>query len=78
MDGLALFYLFSVCEKLSVPSCVEGFDSSWCLHGSYGCALHDVWIRGPFSVLGRVYMGLGCTHLLRIQVLVALSQCTLW
>ena len=30
----------TVCEKLSVPSRVNGLHSSCFLHGSYGCALH--------------------------------------
>ena len=34
------FHLFSVCEKLSIPSRVKGLHSSCFLHVSYGCALH--------------------------------------
>ena len=55
------FHLFSVCEKLSVPSCVKG---TCFLHGSYGCALHSAKYGSEahdlYFVLGFVRVGLDC------------------
>ena len=74
-------HLFSVCEKRSVHSRVNGLHSSCSLHGSYGCALHCAKYGSDAHVLYLVEfvrVGLGCcSPRTCIQALVALSQCTL-
>ena len=62
-SGRHSFQLFSVCEKLSVPSRDKGLHSICFLHGSYGCALHCAKYGSEAHVLYLVEfinVGLGC------------------
>ena len=63
-SGRHSFQLFSVCEKLSVPSRDKGLHSICFLHGSYGCALHCAKYGSEAHVLYLVEfinVGLGCS-----------------
>ena len=72
------FHLFSVCEKLSVPSRVKELHFSCFLHGSYGCALHCAKYSSEDHVLYLVEfvrVGLGCCSPRTCSVFKRWSHC---